>query len=94
MPVKIIYKNRRSDADRRKDFSTYNGPERRSGVDRRKLEERLKQLVKDNVKDQNNEKQKLIRPSSGSVILRRKAEKDKSASGGPSWKPPRPGISA
>jgi hypothetical protein len=77
MPVKIIYKNRRSDMDRRKSFSTYNGPERRSGIDRRKLEEKLKHLIESNVKDQNKEKQKLIQPSSGNVILRRKGEKDK-----------------
>jgi len=79
MPVKIIYKNRRSDMDRRKSFSTYNGIERQSGVDRRKLEEKLKHLIENNVKDQNKEKQKTIQLSSGNVILKRKGEKNKRA---------------
>ncbi len=80
MPVKIIYKKRRSDTYRRKSFSIYNGPERRSGIDRRKLEEKLKHLIKDNAKDQNKDKQKFIRPSSGNIILRRKGEKNKPSS--------------
>ena len=80
MPVKIIYKNRRPDMDRRKSFSTYSGTERRSGVDRRKLEEKLKHLIENNVKDQNKEKQKFIPLSSGNVILRREGEKDKPSS--------------
>ncbi len=77
MPVKIIYKNRRSDMDRRKSSSTYNGTERQGGVHRRELEEKLKNLIENNVKDQNKEKQKLIQLSSGNVALRRKAEKEK-----------------
>ncbi len=77
MPVKIIYKNRRSDMDRRNSFSTYNSTERRSGVDRRKLDEKLKRLIENNVKDQNKKKQNLIQQRSGDVILRRKGEKDK-----------------
>ena len=50
MPVKIIYK-KRSNIDRRKSYSTYDGTERRSGVDRRKLEEKLKQLIESDIKD-------------------------------------------
>ncbi len=77
MSVKIIYKNKRSCITRRKSFSTYNSTERRSGVDRRKLEEKLKHLIENNVKDQNKEAKKLIQSSSSNVILRRKAEKEK-----------------
>ena len=77
MPVKIIYKNKRSDQDRRKGFSTYNGPERRSGEDRRRLEEKLKQMIEDKVKDQNKEKQKTTHLGSGNVIIRRKGDKHK-----------------
>ncbi len=77
MPVRVIYKKKRSDIDRRKSFSTYNGTERRSGVDRRKLEEKLKHLIENNAKDQNKKAQKLIQSSSGNVVLRRKAEKEK-----------------
>lgn len=80
MPVKIIYKNRRTDTDRRKDFSRYSGAERRSGADRRKLEERLKHLIEKNVKDQHMEKQKPSQPGSGNVILRRKGKKNKPTS--------------
>jgi hypothetical protein len=72
MPVKIVYKKRRADMDRRKNFPTDNDPERRSGVDRRKLEATLKHLIEINVKDQNKKKQKPIQRGSGNVILRRK----------------------
>jgi hypothetical protein len=74
MPVKVIYK-KRADVDRRKTFSTYYDTERRSGVDRRKLDEKLKRLTETNTKDQ-NEKKKPVHQKSGNVILRRKAEKD------------------
>jgi hypothetical protein len=77
MPVKVIYKNRRADKDRRKNFPTYNDPERRSGVDRRKLEAKLKRLIEINVKDQNKKKQKPIQKGSGNVVLRRKGTKGK-----------------
>ena len=72
MPVKIVYKKRRANMDRRKNFPTDNDPERRSGVDRRKLEVKLKHLIEINVKDQNKKKQKPIQRGSGNVILRRK----------------------
>ncbi len=77
MSVKIIYKNKRSDIARRKSFSTYNGTERRNGADRRKLEEKLKHLIKNNIEDQNKKTQKSIPSTSGNVILRKKAKKDK-----------------
>jgi len=77
MPVKVIYKNRRADMDRRKRFSTNNDPERRSGVDRRKLEAKLKHLMDINLKDQNKKKPKPVHQNSGNVILRRKGKKDK-----------------
>ena len=80
MPVKIIYKKRRTDMDRRKSFSIYNDTERRSGVDRRKLDEKLKHLIENNAKDQNKKKQNLIQQRSGNVILRREGEKDKPSS--------------
>ena len=63
--------------DRRKSFLPDNTTERRSGIDRRQLEEKLKHLIENNVKDQNKKKQKSIQSSSGKVILRRKGEKDK-----------------
>jgi hypothetical protein len=72
MPVKVIYKNRRADMDRRKNFSTYNDPERRSGFDRRKLDTKLKRLIKINVKGQNKEEPKPIQKSPGNVIRRKK----------------------
>ena len=74
MPVKVIYKNRRGDVDRRKKFSTYNDPERRSGIDRRKLDKELKNLIEINAKDQNQKRKKPIPKSPGNVILRRKDE--------------------
>ncbi len=77
MPVKIIYKNKCSGTERRKSFSTYDGTERRSGVDQRKLDEKLKQMIANNIKDQDKENQKTAQTSSGNVILRRKGEKDK-----------------
>ncbi len=58
--------------DRRKNFSKYNDPERRSGLDRRKLEAKLKQMIEVQEKDQNKKKQKPIQKGSGNVILRRK----------------------
>jgi len=72
MPLKITYKNRRADMDRRRNFSTHNDPERRSGLDRRKLDEKLKHLIEINVKDQNKKKSKPAQKSPGNVILRRK----------------------
>ena len=74
MPVKIVYKNRRVDMDRRKNFPTYNDPERRSGLGRRKLDEKLRHLIEINVKDQNKKKPKPVQKSPGNVILRRKGE--------------------
>ncbi len=74
MPVKVIYKNR-ADVDRRKKFSTYHDIERRSGVDRRKLDEKLKHLTETNVKEQHKKKKKQVQQKSGNVILRRKGEK-------------------
>jgi hypothetical protein len=76
MPVKVIYKNKRADVDRRKNISTYRGTERRSGVDRRKLDEKLKHLTETNVNNQ-KEKKKPVQQKSGNVILRRKGAKDK-----------------
>ncbi len=78
MTVKIIYKNRRSDKDRRKYHSTFNDTERRSGVDRRQLEGKLKHMLEENVKDRNKEKQKSIHPSTRTVVLRKKGETDNS----------------
>ena len=77
MPVEIIYKNRRKGDDRRKSLSTDQVPERRSGQERRKLEEKLKQLIESDLKDQSKEKQAPTPTSSGSVILRKKGDGDK-----------------
>jgi hypothetical protein len=74
MPVKIIYKNRRSVKDRRKNYSTYYNTERRSGVDRRQLEGKLKHMVEKNIKDHNKKKQRSIQSSTSNVILRKKGE--------------------
>jgi len=78
MPVKVIYK-KRANVERRKTFSTYHDTERRSGVDRRKLDEKLKHLTETNLKDQ-TKKKKPLHQKAGNVILRRKAEKDKPSS--------------
>lgn len=72
MPVKITYKNKRVDMDRRKNSSPEVDPERRSGLDRRKLDEKLKYLIEINDKDKNKKKPKPVKKSSGNVILRRK----------------------
>jgi hypothetical protein len=74
MPVKVIYKNRRGDADRRKKFSTCDDTDRRSGVDRRKLDQKLKLLIEASAKDQNEKKPKPFQKSPGNVILRRKGD--------------------
>jgi hypothetical protein len=80
MSVKITYKNKRSDGDRRKRFSTYGDTERRSGVDRRKLDEKLKHLIDINKKDQSIKKQKSVQKRPGNVIIRKKAENEPSSS--------------
>lgn len=74
MPIEIIYKNRRKGTARRKTTSVNHVPERRSGLDRRKLDERLKQLIQNNNKEPNKEKQKPLTSDSGRVILRKKSE--------------------
>ncbi|MFC1877806.1 hypothetical protein ACFL2E_11145 [Thermodesulfobacteriota bacterium] len=74
MPPKIIYKNKRADTDRRRRFSTYHGTERRSGADRRKLDEKLKHLIEVGAKDQNKKNPKPVQKSPGNVILRRKGD--------------------
>ena len=71
MPVKIIYKNNRHRTDRRKGADAYHGTEKRSGMDRRKLDEKLKQMIESNMKDQAKEKQTSIQQISGKVIRRR-----------------------
>ena len=77
MPVKIIYKNRRHDTDRRKSLVTDYVPEKRSGVDRRNLDEKLKHLIEHSISEQNKEKKTPTQPSSGKIILRKKGDKDK-----------------
>lgn len=74
MPVKVTYKNRRGDVDRREKFSTSYDTERRSGVDRRKLDEKLKHLIEANAKEKIKRKPKPIKKSPGNVILRRKGD--------------------
>ena len=74
MPVKITYKNRRGDAERRKKFSTCDDTDRRSGVERRKLDEKLKHLIEASAKDQNKKKPKPVQKSPGNVVLRRKGD--------------------
>ena len=76
MPVEIIYKNRRQGDDRRKSLTTDHVPERRSGLDRRKLDEKLKQLIENNLKDQNKEKPTPTPAGSSKIILRKKNEAD------------------
>lgn len=46
-------------------------------MDRRKLDEKFKHLIERGVKEQKKEKEKPAQPQSGSVIRRRKGEKDK-----------------
>jgi len=74
MPVKVIYKNRRGNVDRRKCFSSCYDPERRSGADRRNLDEKLKHLIEAGAKDQIKNKSKSVQKSPGNVILRRKGD--------------------
>ena len=77
MPVEIIYKNRRQGNDRRKSVPADHAPERRSGLERRKLDEKLKQLIESDLKDPGKEKQTPTPSSSGPVILRKKGDRDK-----------------
>lgn len=77
MPVEIIYKNRRKGGDRRRTITPDHVPERRSGLDRRKLDEKLKQMIESDLKDQPKEQQPPAPAASGSVILRKKDEGDK-----------------
>ncbi len=79
MPVKVTYKNRRSGKDRRNQFtvSDYDGRERRNGEDRRKLEEKLKNLIQRSIEEKKKEKPPLPQQSSGGVIRRRKGDKEK-----------------
>jgi hypothetical protein len=76
MPVEIIYKNRRQGADRRNFPAADHAPDRRNGPDRRKLDEKLKQLLENNMKNPNKEKP-TTPSSSTAVILRKKGEGDK-----------------
>jgi len=74
--VEIIYKNRRSGKDRRKSITPNYAPERRSGLDRRKLDEKLKHLIKHSIKEETRDKKTPLQPSPGKVILRKKAEEE------------------
>lgn len=76
MPVKIIYKNKRHSTDRRKGTHAYQDTERRSGMDRRKLDAKLKHMLESNMKDQEKEKQIPIQQGSGKVIRRKKSKTD------------------
>ena len=77
MPVKITYKKSRSGADRRTGFTVYDGAERRSGEDRRKLEEKLKNMIQKNIEEQKKEPLPPPQQRSGGVIRRKKSEKGK-----------------
>jgi len=72
--MEIIYKNRRQGPERRKPPSSDHVPERRSGLDRRSLEEKLKQLIEKDIKIVNQEKPAPVSSGSGTVILRKKNE--------------------
>jgi len=76
MPVKIIYKNKRHSTDRREDTHAYQGIEKRSGMNRRKLDEKLKHMLESNMKDIEKEKQRPIQKGSGKVIRRKKSKAD------------------
>jgi len=43
-------------------------------LDRRKLDEKLKQLIENDIKGQSKEKKTPVQPSSSKVILRKKGE--------------------
>jgi hypothetical protein len=60
--------------DRRKNTSPYHDAEKRSGLDRRKLDEKLKRLIEINKKDQNEKKTKPVQKKSVNIILRKKSE--------------------
>ncbi|MBL0699255.1 MAG: hypothetical protein JJV92_00035 [Desulfosarcina sp.] len=78
MKVEKPKKERRSGRDRRQSIVFYEYPERRSGNDRRKdIEEQLKFLIEQNIKEQAAKKRKKSTPGAGNVIRRRKGEDDK-----------------
>ncbi len=84
MPIEIIYKNRRKGGDRRKTITIGHEPERRSGLDRRKLDEKLKQLIQSSLKDSQKKPQETPPLSSSKpVILRKKSEEEPKDSAGP-----------
>jgi len=74
MPATIISKNRRSSTDRRKHSPTYDGIERRSSIDRRLLDEKLKHLIESNMKEKTKESKSQGSRISGKVIRRRKSK--------------------
>jgi len=58
--------------ERRKNLSTDVAPERRNGLDRRKLDEKLKHLIEINDKEKDKKKSKPVQKKPGNVILRKK----------------------
>ena len=74
MEVHKIHKNRRSGKERRQNKAPYTGPERRSGKDRRKLDKRLKEMIKQNEKEREAKQRIIDKSGSDRVIRRRKIE--------------------
>ena len=76
MNIKIIRKNRRKQDRRQKMDPNYHGPERRSGKDRRKLDEKLQRLLEENAKKQSVTDKISSRSGTGNIIRRRKNKGD------------------
>ena len=76
MNIKIIRKNRRKQDRRQHTDTNYPGPERRSGKDRRKLDEKLQRLLEENEKKQSVADRLNSRSGTGNIIRRRKNKGD------------------
>lgn len=77
MDVTVIRKNRRAGKDRRQNKGGYTGPERRSGEDRRELDDRLHEMIEKEQKEKESKNRSHSPSGNGRIIRRRKNQKDK-----------------
>ena len=77
MEVQRINKSRRSGQDRRLKAAVIAGSERRSGIERRNLDEKLRHMVQQSQKEKVVQEQPRIRSGNGNVIRRRNGQREK-----------------
>lgn len=77
MDISVIHRNRRAGGkDRRQNTEEYQGPERRSGKDRRKLNNRLNELIAQDKKEKSLKVKQFSPGGRGNVIRRRRNQAD------------------